>query len=209
MRATAGARCCAGRWGLPRLRRCRVGLAGTALRTAQAAQPTGSFDFDELQAGFDETQHVAQTRDSWDILILAGDPQDEVAGAKWGAATSENGWFINPDNSKIDGSGRLWISTDGNSPEKSGRTDGLWAIETEGALRGSSKHFFRCPVGAELCGPYFVAGDETLFVAVQHPGDVDGSSYEQPATRWPDFDAGLPVRPSVVAITKPGGGKIG
>ena len=151
----------------------------------------------------------AQTRDSWDILLLAGDPNDAGAGAKWGPATSEDGWFVNPDNSKVDSRGRLWISTDGNKPEVSGRTDGVWAIETQGELRGSSRHFFRCPVGAELCGPYFTPGDETLFVAVQHPGDVDGASYEQPGTRWPDFDANTPVRPAVVAITKQGGGQIG
>ena len=151
----------------------------------------------------------AQTRDTWDVLILAGDPNDAEAGAKWGPATSEDGWFINPDNSKVDGRGRLWISTDGNNPEASGRTDGVWAIETQGELRGSSRHFFRCPVGAELCGPYFTPGDETLFVAVQHPGDVDGATYEQPGTRWPDFDADTPVRPAVVAITKQGGGQIG
>ena len=151
----------------------------------------------------------AQTRDTWDILLLAGDPKDAEAGASWGPATSEDGWFVNPDNSKVDSRGRLWISTDGNKPEVSGRTDGVWAIETEGELRGSSKHFFRCPVGAELCGPYFTPGDDTLFVAVQHPGDVDGATYEQPGTRWPDFDANMPVRPAVVAITKQGGGKIG
>ena len=151
----------------------------------------------------------ASLQDRWDILILAGDPSDPEAGAQWGPSTSEHGWFVNPDNSKVDHRGRLWITTDGNSQESSGRTDGVWAIETEGELRGSSRHFFRCPVGAEMCRPFFTPDDQNLFVAVQHPGDAEGSTFESPVTRWPDFDDSLPVRPAVVAITKQGGGKIG
>jgi secreted PhoX family phosphatase len=94
----------------------------------------------------------------------------------------------------------------------------VWSLETEGPLRGTGKHFFRCPVGAEMCGPCFTPDDRTLFVAVQHPA-TDGtkdyapfgrsSTYEDPATRWPDFRPDMPPRPSVVAITKQDGGIIG
>ena len=102
----------------------------------------------------------------------------------------------------------MWVSTDGNDKEKTGRTDGLWAVETEGELRGASKLFFRVPVGAEMCGPVFTPDDETLFLAVQHPGDDGLAIFENPATRWPDFKDNLPTRPSVVVVTKQGGGKI-
>ena len=34
------------------------------------------------------------------------------------------------------------------------------------------------------------------------------STYRNPATRWPDFREDRPPRPSVITITKIGGGKI-
>ena len=150
---------------------------------------------------------------TWDILVQCGDPSIAEVGAVWNPATSKDGWFGMPDNCALDSEGRLWIATDGNAADKTGRADGVWALETEGDARGTSKHFFRVPVGAELCGPVFDSTDETMFVAVQHPGEEDlegnGASFEDPGTRWPDFDEALPVRPSVVVITKEGGGTIG
>ena len=76
-----------------------------------------------------------------------------------------------PDNIAFDSQGRLWIATDGNTKSSTGRADGLWGVETEGPRRGTARHFFRVPVGAELCGPCFTPDDETLFVAVQHPAE--------------------------------------
>jgi secreted PhoX family phosphatase len=134
-------------------------------------------------------------------------------GATFHPSTTKDGWFGMPDNCAVDNQGRLWIATDGNSPARTGRNDGLWAIETEGAARGTSKHFFRGPNGCEICGPYFTPDDETLFLAIQHPGEADEdakepASYENPSTRWPDFKPDMPPRPSIVVVTKRGGGKI-
>jgi secreted PhoX family phosphatase len=154
----------------------------------------------------------------WDILVKCGDPQKADVGAQWHAETTEHGWFASPDNVAVDAEGRLWVATDqGEGWPKTQKADGLYAVETD-AKRGKSKLFFRCPVGAELCGPYFTPDQETLFVAVQHPG-TDGtkeykpfgraSTFEDPATRWPDFDPRMPPRPSVLAITRKDGGKIG
>jgi secreted PhoX family phosphatase len=156
----------------------------------------------------------------WDILVKAGNPGNEGVAAMWNPATSEDGWFSCPDNCAVDHQGRLWIATDQGAAwnDASGTADGIWALETEGARRGAGKMLFRVPVGAETCGPRFTPDDKTLFVAVQHPA-TDGvkhypgfertSTFEDPATRWPDFDPRIPPRPSVVAITKKDGGIIG
>lgn len=153
----------------------------------------------------------------WEILLKCGDPSVAAVGASFSTETSKNGWFGMPDNAVVDSAGRLWVATDGNNIEETGRTDGLWAVDTDGGARRTSKLFYRVPHGAELCGPCFTPDDTTAFVAVQHPGD-DGpdwpafgrrSYYEDLSTRWPDFRDDMPVRPSVVAITKKGGGKIG
>ncbi|MBS3648954.1 PhoX family phosphatase [Pseudaminobacter sp. 19-2017] len=159
----------------------------------------------------------AATKGRWEILLKCGDPSVAEVGASFSTATTANGWFGMPDNCAVDSAGRLWVATDGNSPKQTGRTDGLWAVDTEGEARATSKLFFRVPVGGEMCGPLFTPDDQTAFVAVQHPGDGGDdwegfgrpSYYEDPSTRWPDFKQDMPVRPAVVAITKQGGGKIG
>ena len=161
--------------------------------------------------------HTAETY-RWDILVKCGDPRVAEVGALWHPDTSENGWFAAPDNCAIDAEGRLWIATDrGSNWSRTRHTDGLYALGTEGATRGLSRLFFSVPIGAEMCGPCFTSDGSTVFVAVQHPG-TDGvkdwkpfgreSSFDDPATRWPDFAPNMPPRPSVVAIRKKGGGKI-
>ncbi|MEL7486749.1 MAG: PhoX family phosphatase [Pseudomonadota bacterium] len=147
------------------------------------------------------------TRSRWDILVQCGDPADPTSGATWNPATSENGWFGSPDNCALDEKGRLWVATDGN--DATGANDGLWALTKSGPGRGTGRAFFRAPNGAEVCGPRFTPDGETLFLAVQHPGDGEGASFEDPSTRWPDFVDRTPPRPSVLAIRRKNGGSIG
>jgi secreted PhoX family phosphatase len=181
------------------------------------ANPRAENAFGHIIELIEEGGDFAATKGKWEILLKCGDPSVAEVGASFSTSTTANGWFGMPDNCAIDSAGRLWVSTDGNGPKATGRTDGLWAVDTEGEARATSKLFFRVPIGAEMCGPLFTPDDETAFVAVQHPGD-DGedwegfgrpSYYEDLSTRWPDFKDDMPVRPAVVAITKKGGGKIG
>lgn len=173
-----------------------------------AANPRADNAFGHIIEISETDGDFASTRSKWEILLKCGDPAIAEVGASFSSATTENGWFGMPDNCAIDADGRLWVATDGNSGKETGRTDGLWAVDTEGEARGTSKLFFRVPVGAEMCGPQFNPTSEAMFLAVQHPGDEGLATYEEPATRWPDFDEKLPVRPSVVVITRKGGGAI-
>ncbi|MEN3974393.1 PhoX family phosphatase [Emcibacter sp. SYSU 3D8] len=182
----------------------------------------------------DGGDHTAATA-RWDLLVRCGDPQRDGIGAVWNPATGENGWFSSPDNCAVDPAGNLWVATDQgdnwvfNSGKPASDTpkgevpegvsaDGFWAIETEGPGRGLARMLFRCPIGAEMCGPRFTPDGQTLFLAIQHPGDDScdrwplfkgPSSFANPGTRWPDFRPDMPPRPSVVVVTRQGGGRIG
>jgi uncharacterized protein len=142
----------------------------------------------------------------WDAFILAGDPAAAEHGAKYGAQVSANGWFACPDNIAFDPQGRLWIATDG-APDF-GIADGLYGTEVEGPGRAVPKLLYAAPMDAEVCGPCFTPDGQTLFLAIQHPAE-NSETLEKATTLWPDFDSKLPPRPSIVVITKDGGGEIG
>jgi uncharacterized protein len=144
---------------------------------------------------------------AWSIFLLAGKPGQDP-GARYHRATSDNGWLSCPDNIAFDSKGRIWIVTDG-APSAAGIADGVYGADTTGFGRALTRCFYQAPTGAEVCGPIFTPDDTTFFLAVQHPGEDAGSTFEKPSTRWPDFKDGMPPRPAVVAITKKGGGAIG
>lgn len=155
--------------------------------------------------GAGEADHAA-TEMTWGFFLMAGNPK--LGGTYYGSGVSENGWLVCPDNICFDSQGRLWIATDQGGAQKDfGIGDGLYGSDVQGSGKALTRLFFRVPVGAETCGPCLTPDDKAFFVAVQHPGE--GSAYESPSTRWPDFDPKVPPRPSVVAITKDDGGAIG
>ena len=151
--------------------------------------------------------HTA-TECGWEFFLMGGDPANPEHGARYHGAVTSSGWLVAPDNVAFDPKGRVWISTDGQD-DWAGFADSVYAAETTGERRGITRNFFSAPRGAEICGPEFTPDGKTLFLAIQHPADEKGSTFDQPSTRWPDFKDGVPPRPSVVAITKADGGEIG
>ncbi|WP_340559821.1 PhoX family protein [Streptomyces sp. GSL17-111] len=146
--------------------------------------------------------HPGAERFSWRLFLVCGDPADEST--YYGGFPKDQVSPIScPDNLTFDAYGNLWISTDGNAL---GNHDGLFGVATHGRSRGEVKQFLTVPAGAETCGP--IVQERRVLVAVQHPGEIDGASAENPLSQWPD-GPGRRNRPSVVAVWRKDGGDIG
>ncbi|MBO4159873.1 MULTISPECIES: PhoX family protein [Micromonospora] len=139
---------------------------------------------------------------AWSLPIVAGDPTDPSTYFA-GYDKTKVSPISCPDNVAFDATGNLWISTDGNAL---GSNDGLFATAVEGPERGHLKQFLTVPLGAETCGPFITGDNRSVFVAVQHPGEITGASVEKPASTWPDGDY---AKPGVVVTWRLDGGPIG
>ncbi len=171
------------------------------------ANPRANNRFGHIIELVEERRDHAATRFRWEVFILCGDPKDPAHGASY-QGHADGSVLANPDNIAFDDAGRMWVATDGMEGTLAVH-DGLFAVETEGSLRGRTRRFLSAVPGGEVTGPEFTPDNRTLFVAIQHPGRTGGAVYERPGTRWPDGRADMPPRPSVVAVTREDGGKIG
>ena len=77
--------------------------------------------------------------------------------------------------------------------------NGLYVVPTTGDSAGDAFQFASGPVECELTGPWFNENYDTLFLAVQHPGE-ESPNLDQLTSHWPRGAAEIP-RPAVVAIT--------
>jgi uncharacterized protein len=142
-----------------------------------------------------EERHRDNTaeRFSWRLMLVCGDPNAPDTYFA-GYDKSQVSPISCPDNVAFDDEGNLWISTDGNAL---GQNDGLFAVPVAGRERGHVKQFLTVPHGAETCGP--VVTDEFVLVSVQHPGELDDASADNPLSHWPDGGDSQP-RASVVTV---------
>jgi secreted PhoX family phosphatase len=148
-----------------------------------------------------------------------------TGGAPWEGGLG----FANPDNLEVDRSGNVWIVTDRSSspgPDDPFGNNSCWVLPRHGPARGEALCFATGPMECELTGPCFDDPQRTLFLAVQHPGEVsgtraagaadaqrvplvdrDGDGFVQEravprGSNWPSGVPGRPPRPGIVAIRR-------
>jgi len=172
----------------------------------------------------------------WSMIATGGEPAEGGLG------------FTNPDNLVIDRGGHLWMVTDTSSDkynravpsrqDKDGKpvsqsnlrglygNSSIWFVPTSGADTGKAFLFGFGPMESETTGPFFSSDQQTLFLAVQHPGEINGTrnnmafesrkfamrttnGKEFTQTRkvpigsnWPTLKPNDPPKPAVVAIRK-------
>jgi secreted PhoX family phosphatase len=133
----------------------------------------------------------------WKLMLVCGDP-DAPETYFAGYPKDKVSPISCPDNVAFDPEGNLWVSTDGNAL---GSNDGLFRVPVSGPERGHVQQFLTVPLAAETCGPLITRDGRAVFVAVQHPGEADGSTFETPTSTWPHTHR-FP-RPSVVVAYRP------
>lgn len=130
----------------------------------------------------------------WKLVLICGDPKDPTTYFD-GYDKSQVSPISCPDNVAFDSKGNLWISTDGNAL---GNADAFFMMPLSGDKAGHLQQFHTVPHGAESAGPLIV-DDITVLCSVQHPGEIDGRTPDNPASLFP-YDSTRQPRPTVIQL---------
>ena len=186
---------------------------------ANAARALGATRTDrpediEVQAGTGDV-YIAFTNNSNHgnfhgqiVRIMEADGDAESTSFNWDifAVGGPQSGFSSPDNLAFDANNNLWVVTDVSSGSLNGGiysfmgNNALFMIPTSGDNAGKAFRFASGPVECEMTGPTFL-GNDTLFLSVQHPGEVS-ESMDALTSHWPEGGDAAP-RAAVVAITGP------
>jgi uncharacterized protein len=149
--------------------------------------------------------------------------RDYAAGGPTASGDPGTEGFSSPDNLVFDKAGHLWVVTDISSGSLNQaneyayhKNNALFYVPTSGPNKGVAFRFANGPAECELTGPYFTPDEGSLFVNVQHPGELTGDAPDAPGvfgqeatytSWWPEGDrtAGdnpSTPRPSTVVITR-------
>jgi secreted PhoX family phosphatase len=200
--------------------------AGSARPAVNDANPRSNNVWGQIvrwnEAGADATA----TTFVYDIFVLAGLPS-VTDGRKPSANITAANIFNSPDGLGFDSFGRMWIQSDGSFANVGdfagmGNNQMLAADPTTKEIR----RFLVGPSGCEITGMAFTPDRKTMFVNVQHPGEVgshprapknaagatitDNELARAPLTfsAWPAMAGGRP-RSATVVIRKNDGGAVG
>lgn len=211
-----------------------IALTNNTARTAATvdeANPRAANAWGHILRWSEAKGDPKSTTFTWDIFLLAGNPvafpdrNDPRSGSP--NITPDN-MFNSPDGLYFDQSGRLWIQTDG-SFANTGNFQGMGNNQMLAAdvETGEVRRFMVGPSGCEITGLAFSPDRKTMFVNMQHPGEL-GSHPNRPAgygdeqiardatafSIWPASqtnppanraDAGRPRSATVVVRRKDGG----
>ena len=203
--------------------------AGSARPAVDEANPRAVNNWGHVIRINETGADAAATAFSWDIFVIAGNPAS--TGDKKGSSNIDaTNTFNSPDGIQVDPEGRLWIQTDGSYANtgdflNQGNNQMLVAdIATKKITR-----FLVGPAGCEVTGVCWTPDGKTMFINIQHPGEV-GSHPNAPAayvatpsagrdawvnanptafSKWPDGPNGGRPRSATVVIRKNDGGVIG
>lgn len=145
----------------------------------------------------DDADHTA-TGFAWDLFVLAGNPSVHADAYAGSSNVNADNLFNSPDGLAFDANGMLWIQTDGNYSNEGNfagmGNNQMLVADTE---TGEIKRFLVGPNECEITGLTWSPDRKTLFVGVQHPGEMGDSHF-------PGGGATVP-RSSVVAVTRDDG----
>ncbi len=149
----------------------------------------------------------------WNHLVLAGDPANtrpEARGNTVGDA------FGSPDTIAFGPRGLLWIGSDVSTSVlnqgENARFGNNQLLACDTATR-TTRRFLVGPVHCEVTGVCFTPDGRTMFVNIQHPGEMPSGRSSPTAPRrwsnWPDFKPTGRPRSATVVVRKDDGGVIG
>ncbi len=151
-------------------------------------KPKGNYHGSLLKISESEEDHSSESFVATDFLL---------GGEKTG--------FSCPDNLLFDKKGNLWLTNDisGKSMNKSVykefKNNGLFYIPVSGSKAGQVMQVASAPTDAEFTGLSFSDDYKTLFISVQHPGELS-SGLDNLRSHWPLNDNKSIPKPSVVTI---------
>jgi hypothetical protein len=169
--------------------------AGSARPAVDAANPRTNNLWGHIVRWNEASADPKATTFSWDFFVLAGQPSVTGERAPSSNIKAEN-LFNSPDGLWFDRNGRLWIQTDGaytNTGDYAnmGNNQMLCADPVTGEIR----RFLVGPSGCEVTGVVLTPDSRTMFVNIQHPGELGGhpnaprnppTGQQQIGTVWTD-----------------------